>query len=268
MYRTTVVRFIYENALNLIVELQNLRQIGLTAGEIKVYEALLELGECTKTALAKRSGISPSNIYDVTNRLLEKGIISKVEKNGVAHFSPADPNNLFSYLEQKQKEINKEKDFVSQILPTLLLKFKENREKVNVEVFQGWNGMKTVFNDMIDECSKKDECFVFGASKGESKQADIFFPKYSKKRAKKGVLTHIIFNEELRQTERIKFFQKSKKYNLRFLQQTTPAEIMLYKNKACIIILTKQPLVIRVTGKEVMESFKQYFDVMWMMAKE
>ena len=44
------------------MELKELRKIGLTEGEIKVYEALLELGECTKTALAKKSGIAPSNI--------------------------------------------------------------------------------------------------------------------------------------------------------------------------------------------------------------
>ncbi len=250
------------------MNLQNLSKIGLTKGEIKVYEALLEIGECTKTALAKKSGISPSNIYDVTNRLLQKGLISKVEKNGIAHFSPANPNHIFNYLDQKQNEIQNEKDFVQQILPTLLLKFNQAKEKVNVEVFQGWNGMKTIFDDLINECSKKDNCYVFGASKGESRQADIFFPKYSKKRAKKGIITYIIFNEELRNTKRIESFKQSPKYKIRFLQQTTPAEIMLYKNKACIIILTKQPLVIRITSKEVTDSFKQYFDVMWKEGKE
>jgi predicted DNA-binding transcriptional regulator len=250
------------------MQLQELRKIGLTEGEIKVYQALLELGECTKTTLAKTSGISPSNIYDVTNRLVEKGIISKVEKNGVAHFSPANPRHLLDFLDQKEKEIDNERDFVNSMLPTLLMKFGELKEKVNVEVFQGWNGLKTVFDDLIGECDKGDKSFVFGASRGESdKQADRFFVKYSKMRERKGIITNIIFNKELKKRKsRIEFFEKSKKYNIRFLDQSTPAEIMLYKNVSCIIILTKEPLVIRITGKEVVDSFMQYFNVMWNQA--
>jgi len=252
------------------MDLKDLRKIGLTEGEIKVYEALLSLGECTKTTLAKKSGISPSNIYDVTNRLIEKGIVSKVEKNGISHFSSANPKHILDFLEQKQKDIEKEKDFVNQILPSLLLKFKETEEKIHVEVFQGWNGMKTIFEDLIDECNKGEECFVFGASKGESeKQADIFFLKYSRLRAEKGIITKIVFNEEIKKRkDRIDFFLKSKQYQIKFLKQTTPAEIMLYRNKSCIIILTKEPLIIRISSKEVTNSFKQYFDIMWKISKK
>lgn len=252
------------------MELSQLRKIGLTDGEIKVYDALLELGECTKTTLAKRSSIAPSNIYDVTNRLVEKGIISKVEKNGILHFSPANPKHIMDFIESKQKEIDNEKDFAAKILPTLLLKFNETKEKTNVEVFQGWNGLKTVFEDLINECDSGDECHVFGASIGESeKQTDMFFSKYSKARAQKGINTKIIFNQELKQRkDRINFFLKSKRYQVRFLNQATPAEIMLYKNRSCIIILTKEPLVIRISSAEVISSFRQYFDVMWKSSKE
>ncbi|MFT4302952.1 MAG: TrmB family transcriptional regulator [Candidatus Woesearchaeota archaeon] len=252
------------------MQLNELKKIGLTEGEIKIYQALLILGETTKTNLAKQSGISPSNIYDVTNRLIEKGIISKVKKNGIAHFSPANPKHILHYLEQKKQEIQKEEDVINQILPSLLAEFQKVKEKVNVEVFQGWKGLKTIFDDLINECNKNDYNYVFGASKGESeKQADIFFLKYSKIREKKGIITNIIFNEELRKRKtRIDFFLKSKNYKIKFLQQTTPAEILMYKNKSCIIILTKNPLIIRITSKEVTSSFKQYFDIMWKIAKK
>jgi sugar-specific transcriptional regulator TrmB len=250
------------------MKFQDLRRIGLTIGEIKIYDALLELGECTKTSLAKKSGISPSNIYDVTNRLVEKGIISKVEKNGVSHFSPANPNHILNFLEDKERTIKEEKDFVNQILPSLLLKFSESREKVNVEVFQNWKGMKTIFEDLIEKCTSV--CSVFGASKGDDdKQADRFFLKYSRLRAQKNIITNIIFNDELRtRKDRIEFFMKSKNYNIRFLQQTTPAEIMMYNNITCIIILTKEPLIIRITSTELNQSFTSYFNLMWKLASD
>ncbi len=252
------------------MNLSQLKEIGLTDGEIKVYEALLDLGESTKTALAKKSGVAPSNIYDITNRLIEKGIISKVDKNGIANFSPANPSRILDFLDNKKREIDKEKDGLSSILPLLLSKFSKTKEKVNVEVFQNWNGLKTIFEDLLEECDKRSENYVFGATKGEKEElTDNFFLKYSKARADKGIITNIIFNEELRnRKERIAFFLKSSKYKVRFLQQTTPSEIMIYKNKTCIIILSGAPLVIRITSKEVADSFKQYFDLMWKIAKK
>ncbi len=247
--------------------LKDLRHIGLTEGEIKVYEALLHLGDCTKTQLAKQSGIAPSNIYDVANRLTKKGIISKVVKNGVTHFSPVNPKHIFDYLEAKQKGIEEEKQILSELLPQLVRSFEKSKEKVDVEIFQGWNGLKTVFGDLLEECGAGDKNYVFGASQGAEKEnADKFFIKYSKLRADKGIITNIIFNESLKNDERIRFFLKSKTYNVRFLQQSTPTEIMLYKNRSCIIVLTKDPLVIRITSTEVTDSFKQYFDVMWKQA--
>ena len=42
---------------------------------------------------------------------------------------------------------------------------------------------------------------------------------------------------------------------------------MLYKDKTCIIILNKEPIVIRISNKEATDSFKQYFDILWKQAK-
>lgn len=251
------------------MKLAELHKIGLTEGEIKVYQALLELGECTKTALAKHSGVAPSNIYDITNRLLEKGLISKVEKNGIAHFSAANPRRIIEFLDQKQGEIEKEKHLANALLPQLLLQFQKTAEKVNIEVFQGWKGLATIFTDLLDECKPRDENIVFGASRGEqSEQADRFFLKYSKLREQRGISTKIIFNEELRQRkQRIQFFLKSRKYTIKFLPQSTWAEIMVYRNRTCILILVREPLAIRITSQEVADSFKQYFEILWKQAK-
>lgn len=252
------------------MKLADLGKIGLTEGEIKVYSALLELGDCTKTMLAKLSGVSPSNIYDITNRLAVKGMVSKVEKNGVTHFSPANPRHILDFLEDKKKQVDNEMAIANTLIPMLASQFGKMPERVKVEVFQGWEGLKTVFEDMLAECSKGDYNYVFGAGRGEEDAvADRFFTKYSRLREQKGIITNIIFNEELRsRKERISFFLKSKKCNVRFLPHATMAEIMLYRNKAEIIILVKEPLVIRITGDDVAKSFLQYFELLWKQAKK
>ena len=248
--------------------LPDLQQLGLSPGEIKVYDALLEIGECTKTALARASGVSPANVYDITNRLVEKGLISRVGKDGVAHFSPANPSSLRTYLDEKESTLAKERQLVESLLPQLLQRYHERSDRVAVQVFQGWNGLKTVFEELLAECGKGDENLVLGASVGESaRTADAFFLKYSRMRERKGIRTRIIFNEEVaKRAERIGYFLRSHAYDVRFAAQTTPTEIMCYRDRVCLIILTREPLTIRVTGKEAAVSFSQYFDVAWRAA--
>ena len=116
------------------MDLKDLKKIGLTEGEVKIYSALLELGETTRTKLAKKSGISPSKVYDVANRLLEKGVISSVKKNGVIHFSAASPDKLTDFIKRKEEELLKEKDIVKDMLPMLLSKYQKTEDSADVDV--------------------------------------------------------------------------------------------------------------------------------------
>lgn len=249
--------------------IRDLAKIGLTPGEIRVYDALLELGETTRTRLAKKSGISPSKIYDVTNRLVEKGIISVVKKHGVLHFSAANPRRLRDFLDRKEEEIEREKALVGELMPSLLARYGETREKLDVEVFYGWEGMRTVFLDIAKTLRKGEKNYVFGASMGQDPaQADIFFSKYYDEMERKGYSTHIIFNENMRgHDERTGYFTKSKRHKVRYLYQDTFTELNFYKDTVLFIMLLKRPIVIRVRNKEAADSFMKFFDTMWKQAK-
>ncbi|MFH1401214.1 MAG: helix-turn-helix domain-containing protein [Nanoarchaeota archaeon] len=252
------------------MDIHELSKIGLTEGEIKVYSALLTLGECTKSALAKESGVAPSNIYDITNRLTEKGIISTATINGVAHFSAADPTHLLSFIEQKEKDIQTQKEVAETIIPHLLAQYHDTARADGIQIFKGWSGLKTVFDDMLTECAQEDTCHVFGANKGSDKSArtaDTFFAKYSRMRAHKGIQTSIICNEDLRESTRFEFMRSSPHYTIKYLEQNTLAEIMIYQQTSCIIILTDEPICIRIRGAAAQSSFSQYFQILWAQAK-
>jgi predicted DNA-binding transcriptional regulator len=251
------------------MNIRDLRKIGLTEGEIKIYDALLELGETTRTRLAKRSGISPSKIYDVTNRLVEKGIISVVKKHGVLHFSAANPERLKDFLRKKEKEIIEERGIVDALMPSLLARYGETKEKLDVEVFYGWEGMRTVFWDIAKTLKKGDMNYVFGASMGlDSKQADLFFLRYYKEMQKRGYSTYIIFNENVRgHTERTGYFVEQKQHKVRYLYQDTFTEMNFYKDTVLFVMLLKKPIVMRVRNKEAADSFRKFFQIMWKQAK-
>src|SRR3989338_6133867 len=247
----------------------DLHKVGLTGGEIKVYNALLELGETTRTELAQKSGISPSKIYDVCNRLVEKGLINSVKKNGIIHFSVASPNRIKDFIEQKEEEIKNEKEILNNMLPDLLLKYNKTKDKTDIEVFYGWEGMKTIYSEISESLSKRDENLIFGASMGrDHKKADQFFSHYYTKVEKKKYNIKIIFNDEVRgHVERTNYFVKSKIHEVRYLHQNTFTELNVYKNTVLIIMLLEKPIIIRIKNKDACDSFRKFFDTMWKIAK-
>ena len=68
-----------------------LEAIGLTKSEIKVYLALLELGSSTTGPIVEKSGASSSKIYEILEKLIQKGLVGHVIKAGKKHFEAAPP---------------------------------------------------------------------------------------------------------------------------------------------------------------------------------
>lgn len=249
--------------------LLELRKIGLTDGELKVYGALLGLGESTKTSLVKAAGVTAANLYDIANRLAEKGIISIVERNGVKHFAPANPERLRDFIAKKKAELDGEARIIEQIIPALRASYKDIQPLLRIESYTGWDGLATIFNDLLDECTAKDTNYVYGASVGDRPDhADAFFLKYSKMRARKRIPLKIIFTEDVKQRkDRIAWFMNERTCEVRFLTQHATTEMMIYKDTALILILTASPLAIRIRDASVAASFKEQFNALWRLAK-
>lgn len=249
--------------------LADLKKIGLTEGELRIYSALAEQGEMTRTRLAKFSGISPSKVYDVTNRLHEKGIISIVKKNGVLHFASAEPETLLAFVQRKRSELEEEERLVRQMLPALTAQHMRMRPDTEIEVFQGWDGMTTVFDELVRAVHPDDFDYVFGASKGySSAQADLFFNRYYEQKRQKGFGTKIIFNENMRGYDTRTSIFREPPNEMRFLAEDTFAEINTYGDVVLLILLLKKPLVVRIRSEEAAASFRSFFDSLWKQAKK
>ena len=249
------------------MNLEKLENIGLTKGEIKVYEALLILGESTKTPIANKSGISPGKIYDVLNRLTKKGLVSVIKKGNIQNFKAASPNQLKNFVKKKKEKIEQEERIVQDIMPILISKFKEHQKEENAEIYYGWKGLQTIYDEITEELSKGDIDYAFGATKGENPSKTLdFFSKFNQRRYEKGIKLKIIYNLEDKEFAK-KYLSNKKLDEVRYLELQTPAEINISKSKVIILILSDNPMGIVIRSEKVANSFKQYFDKMWGIAK-
>src|SRR3972149_2344557 len=110
------------------MDISSLREAGLTEGEIKVYLALLELGASTAGPIIEKSKVSRSIIYQLLDKLMEKGLVSYIVKEKTKHFQAAEPNRLFDYIEERAVKLQESKKSVEKLLPQLLLRQRAAKE--------------------------------------------------------------------------------------------------------------------------------------------
>jgi len=250
------------------MNLENLEEIGLTKGEIKVYDALLELGESTKTPIANASGVSHGKIYDVLERLMKKGLVSLIKKGSVKHFKVANPSHLQDFIKEKKDKVEREEKLVASLLPSLLTKFNDKKSETDAEVYKGWKGLQIVYDGIINTLHRGDINYVFGATHGaDSEKTKQFFARFNKKRYEKGIKLKIIYNKEDKAFAK-QFISHKRFDEVRYLDLQTPAEINICNKRVVITILTKIPVCIVITSEEAARSFIQYFKKMWSLAKK
>lgn len=248
------------------MEIAPLEKIGLTNGEISVYLAMLRLGQTTAGPIVDESKVTRSKIYDILERLKNKGLVSYITKESTKYFSAADPNTILHYLENKEREIQAKKISVKKILPELMLQQKLAENKKVAEIFIGMKGLENAFNALISEFDSKEIYYAFGAGKGENiSQIQLFFSRLHKKRQEKKVKAKIIFNESSKGL--FESQEKSRLVEAKYLLESTPAAINIYKDFTLIAILNEEPIAFLIKNKETADSFREYFKMMWKLAK-
>lgn len=233
-----------------------IRKTGLTENEAKFYMALLEFGPNPAGAISRKSGLHRRVVYDTAEMLIKKGLIGYILKNNRKTFQASSPQRLLEIIKEKEESIQ-------EILPEMLRFYNQTKEKEETNFYKGKNGLKTVFEDQIEEGK---EILILGASPIAYEVMEFYFHWFDKKRTANKIKTRIIFNK-IKQ-------EKTKKIPLsevRYLPEkySSPLAVNIYGDKVAIILWSKEnPLAIVIKQKEIADGYKKYFEIMWQVAKE
>jgi len=239
------------------MELSLLEKLGLTKNEITIYLSLLELGSTTTGPLGKKSGLHSSRVYESLNKLIDKGLVGFVIKSNRKYFSAADPNKIFDIIDEEKRK-------AQQLIPQLKLLKRGKAIEENATVYEGYKGVKSVYDNIVRSLNKGDEILVFGArGADESFMSKTYFKEYTKRRIKKGIKMKMIFNEDARETG--KFYSDLPNTEVKYMPKDmkTPAAVDIYANNVGTLILKPKPMVFLITSKEVADSYKEFFKLFW-----
>lgn len=246
-----------------IMEISALREAGLTEGEIKVYLALLELGSSTTGPIIDKSGIARSIIYQILEKLMQKGLASYIVKEKTKYFEAAEPHRIMDYIEEEEKKFSENKKAIEKLIPQLL-GVKKSAKESEAKIYKGFKGTITAHEHAYEKLKKGEEYYYMGVSQYQPPEQHAYWMKDHERRAKAGIKTRILFHPK---TDR-KILENRNSYPLcdaRYMPSeiNTPAWFMGYKNVALIGIPSTKPVTIEIINQEIADSFRAYFEEFW-----
>ena len=242
-----------------------LAQIGLKEKEAKVYISLLKEGPQLANYIAKQTNILRSSIYDYFDVLLDKGFITYTIISGKKYFQAVDPQKILDSFEEK-KEL--EKETLKQIIPELTSLKNVAKKKANVEVFEGKEGMKSIFSYILKDNPK--EICIYGSSGISYKILPFFMEHWHNKRIKQKIPIRIIYNAVKESKERIKKGPSMNLMQIRFSQikDFSLTGTLIYNDRVLITIWNQEsPLAISIESKEINKDYKNNFEILWAASK-
>ena len=243
-------------------EYYELLKLGLTEGETKVYLALNELGSTTVGPIVKKSKVAYSNIYDILNRLIEKGLASFIIKEKTRYFQAASPSNLIEFLNKKEKQILNQREQLKKILPQLE-KLQEAKSEQEAEVFVGLKGLKTAYERLLKNKTKKDEVLYFYLHEKEyAEMSDNFYNNI--KNISMKVKVSGIANKEYKESW---FAKKHKFLNLRFVDFPIPGNIDIIGDMVLFVSWKPNPMGVLIHSKSIADNLREYFNEVWNKGK-
>ncbi|MFQ5621290.1 MAG: TrmB family transcriptional regulator [Candidatus Nanoarchaeia archaeon] len=240
------------------MDISQLKAIGLTEGEIKVYLSLLNSGLTTTGIVIKQSGITGSKVYNILDRLIKKGLVSSIIRNKTKYFQASPVSRIRDYVSRQEKELSEKKKAIENILPMLEAKRKEHKQEKYTIQYEGFEGFKTAIYEMLSDLEEGDDILSVGVSLKRPEKYNKAFRTWHEKRKKKKVGCKIIVSEPLKKGS----YLLHPSIEHKVVRKLHPAAISICKNKV-LIYTWEKPSVLYIHDEDIAKSFQMFFYSIW-----
>lgn len=238
-----------------------LEEYGLENREAKVYLALLEYGEQTANNISKKTSILRQTVYEIFDKLAQKGLVKHIVKNNVRWFEAVDPERLDSLLIEKREIIKK-------IFPKLKKLQQKTTQSQSISTFEGIEGLKSIYALIIRDSPK--ELLEYGNSKQFIELMKFYFVQnYMRKRVANKTKLRLI-------TEPGKKIESLYGSNKKLCRETKYSKIInemqtasyIYDDIFIILSFGKEPKGIVIKNSYFARTQKLLFEQMWNLANK
>ncbi len=230
--------------------------LGVSEQESLVYLALLELGEANIQDIAKKSGVKRTSIYNFLQEMKEKGLIIQTSKHKGRLYTAVNPKQLVDIGKSRLLELEG-------MVPNLSALYQESVNKPKVAYFEGIDGIKDAYTDMLE--AKQPVVSFEDIDYLKKMLPKNYYAYLPPERAKRGISLRTISKDspEARAFSKddIKLLRQTK-----FIKTDKPfkTEINLYGNKALMISFREdRPFATIIEDKDIVETLRTTWNELW-----
>jgi sugar-specific transcriptional regulator TrmB len=235
---------------------EELRMLGFSNNEIKIYLTLLRIGESKAGRIAKEAFLERTSTYNSLKKLQEKGLVSSIIESNRKIFCVADPERIVEFFKEKQEQSKN-------LIPKLRAIKQFEHEKESIVKFRGYNGVKNVLNDILKTLKDKEEYLILGSEGQLSERMPIFANIFVARKDERKLRTRILVREDSLKNN------MSKYTTTRYMPQNyvSSTVISIYDNKVSMILWSEIPEAIIIDDAGTALTFRSYFESLWENAK-
>ncbi len=228
---------------------EKLQELGFSQNQTDVYLALIELGQTKVGPLIQRTGFHRNIIYRALFDLIEKQLVYKLSKHGVAYFEPIDPTPLLHEQVRKQ-------ELVKEVIEEL--QKKTHVSESEILILKGEQGIKDLTNLILSENS---DLYYLGANGMLVKRYPRMCREFLDRMAKKGLMSYYLAQEEARDI--IPAFDTLGK--IQFLPQlsSSPIVIWMFGNYVANVLWEENETIFVTKNKKIADDYRKYFHLLW-----
>ncbi|EKD47696.1 MAG: transcriptional regulator, TrmB [uncultured bacterium] len=231
-----------------------LQNIGLTSKESKIYLSALELGASPASKIAKKAGLNRVTVYDVMEKLMQKGFITKHKRKDSLYFAPVDPDVIALDFRSRARDLRK-------ALPDFK-RLKGETAHPQIQYFEGLEGIKKIY---LDTLNSKTEILNYADSKGIRIHWPEYDQEYVAERVKRKIyLRGISPNDE--HGKKVKSEDWGNHREIRLVDKTAfdfSNEINIYDDKIAIVTVGKDLVGMIIENRDIANTQRAIFKMAW-----
>jgi sugar-specific transcriptional regulator TrmB len=245
---------------------KKIQELGLTDKETKVYVALLELGQATAQQLAIKSGVNRATTYVMLESLMNRGLISTIEKEKKTFFIIEEPFALLKHLQDEREQMDDQISKAKQLIPELQLMYNLTRERSSVRLFEGKESVRIIQNEIARSKSK-----TFKQITNISLALDYFPSKdddHRKKLLKKKTweVQSIVAYNPAQPLPHLDMWPKEKRRYISESKVPIYADIAFYDGKVSILSIKDQIVGVTIENESIYKTMESLFDALWQIS--
>lgn len=236
--------------------------------EKKIFGVMYRLGSAPISAIAKEAMLNRTALYHTIQKLVHRGLVTTVQKEGVAFFEPV---SVEEYEQWSQRKVD---EFVQQTndLKVWLQEQEGRVETLQSEIryYEGLDGVRSIYDDTWRDNPEKVIYAITDYDKAYAALNDFMEKDYFPTRVKKGIRVKSLLPSSAVTGKRDKPRAKQLLREMRFVDlfKDLGIEINIYNAKLAIVAFDpKKPSGVIIKNEIIARAFKEIFEFIWKKAK-